>query len=379
MPGERCNAPTGRRTGSGTIAEDVAGAEVAGGATIADVAARAGVSVATVSRALRDLPNVAPATRERVRAAADELRYVSDPWASRLASGRSSTIGLVVPTLDRWIYARLLAAAQGAAAAAGLDVLPVTVSRADAAADLLQKFAGSKRVDGLLVVDAPTAGPYVREVVTAGVPVVTIGLAAPGVSSLLVDNVAAARVAVEHLLALGHRRIATIGGLDDDAGLFTVPVDRRRGYLDACAAAGVEPDPAQCVGAEVSLAGGALAMQELLAHHEPPTAVFAQADEMAIGALQVARDAGLRVPEDLSIVGFDDHEVAAYLGLTTIRQDVHTMGRRATHVLLRHLRGDLHEPAAVEVGTRLIVRATTGPAPTSVATSASDRPRSGHG
>lgn len=348
------------------------------GATIADVAARAGVSVATVSRALRDLPNVAPATRAKVRAAADELRYVGDPWASRLASGRSSTVGLVVPTLDRWFYARILAAVQAVAADGGYDVLPVTAA-GPGVAGLLDQLAGRKRVDGLLVVDAPSAGPYVQEVVAAGVPVVTVGLAVPGVSSLLVDNVAAARGAVQHLLELGHRRIATIGGLDDGAGLFTVPVDRRRGYLDACAAAGVDPDPSQCVGAQVSFAGGAVAMQELLAQDDPPTAVFAQADEMAIGALQVARDAGLRVPEDLSIVGFDDHEVAAYVGLTTVRQDVSAIGRRAAHVLLRHLRGDLREPAETDAATRLIVRRTTGPVPVPATTPAAAPHRPGAG
>lgn len=329
-------------------------------ASIDDVARRAGVSVATVSRALRGLPNVAPSTRDRVQHAAAELHYVADPHASRLAARRTATVGLVVPALGQWYYAQLFSGAEGALVAEGYDILPFVVGGAEARERFVGTLPFRKRVDGLLVADVHVAQPGFERI-TAAVPVVTVGLSVDCVPSLAIDNVASARLAVEHLLDLGHERIGLIAHLPDDPFHFAAPLDRQHGVELALADRGLALDPALVVPGNFSFQGGAEAMVSLLELDRPPTAVFAFSDEMAIGALRAARDAGLSVPGELSIVGFDDHDVSHYVGLTTIRQHVAEQGERAVHRLLARIRGSedalLHE----RIGTELVVRETTGP------------------
>jgi LacI family transcriptional regulator, repressor for deo operon, udp, cdd, tsx, nupC, and nupG len=335
--------------------------------TIDDVARRAKVSVATVSRALRGLPNVAPSTRQRVLHAAQELHYVADPSASRLAGGRTHTVALVVPMLGQWFYSRIFSGVEGVMAAAGLDVLPFTLSGPGGRDRFVATLPFRKRVDGLLLVDAPLREEQLDDVLDAAPCAVTVGVRHPDVPSLQVDNVGASRLAVGHLTGLGHRRIALIGGAADDPFGFATPLERAMGYQQALDDAGLAAAPELEVAGNFSLQGGAEAMQRLLTLDDPPTAVFACSDEMAIGAMQVAQDAGLRVPVNLSIVGFDDHEVAEFVGLTTIRQDVGGLGEGAAQLLLELLEqpdGPLSTPVPHLLHpTRLVVRRTTGPPP----------------
>ena len=344
--------------------------------TIEDVARAAQVSVATVSRALRGLPNVAPSTRSRVVAAANELDYVADPTASRLAGGRRLVLGLVVPMLGQWFYAKLFSGIEAVATVAGYDVLPFTTSGPGGSERFIRQLPFRKRVDGLILADAPLSDIQFEAVMRTGVPVVSLGSFAPGVSGIAVDNIAASRLAVGHLTALGHTRIALIGGSPDDPFRFSVPVDRFHGYQDALRTAGLSFDPSLVVPGNFSAEGGAEAMQKLLGAPSPPTAVFACSDEMAIGAMQVARDAGLRVPEDVSMIGIDDHDVSAYVGLTTIRQDVTGQGERVARLLLERLQSDaVGQEEVHEVHpTRLVVRRSTGPPPTA-RTPVGDLPR----
>jgi DNA-binding LacI/PurR family transcriptional regulator len=334
-------------------------------ATIEDVAREAQVSVATVSRALRGLPNVAPSTRARVLGAAQRLHYVADPTAVRLAGGQRLAIGLVVPMLGQWFYSRLYSGIETVATLNGYDVLPFAISGPSGTDRFLERLPYRKRVDGLILADVPFEVQQFDRVVDTGEPVVTLGAVVPGTWGVAVDNVAVGRTAVEHLVGLGHRRIAIIGGLEDDPFHFSIPLERYRGYRDALEAAGLPVDPVLSVPGHFSADGGAEAMHILLERSRPPTAVFACSDEMAIGAIQVARDAGLRVPEDLSVLGVDGHDLAAYVGLTTIEQDVTGQGERVAELLLDRLRrgddpgGDVHlvHPA------RLVVRRTTAPPP----------------
>ena len=334
--------------------------------TIEDVAKAAQVSVATVSRALRGLPNVAPSTRERVVAVASRLDYVADPTASRLAGGRRMVLGLVVPMLGQWYYSKLFSGVEAVATVAGYDVLPFTTSGPGGSERFVRSLPFRKRVDGLILADAPFDAEQFAAVTATGVPIVSLGAFSPGVWGIAVDNAAAARLAMGHLTGLGHTRIALIGGIADDPFRFSVPVDRFNGYQDALAAAGLSYDPALVVPGNFSAEGGAEAMHKLLVAPTPPTAVFACSDEMAIGAMQVARDAGLDIPRDLSVIGIDDHDISAYVGLTTIRQDVIGQGERVAQLLLQRLEGsndvqveDVHEAHP----TRLVVRRTTGPPP----------------
>lgn len=329
-------------------------------ASIDDVARRAGVSVATVSRALRGLPNVAPSTRERVNHAAAELHYVVDPHASRLAARRSATIGLVVPMLGQWYYAQLFSGAEGASVVEGYDLLPFVVGGEELRERFLATLPFRKRVDGLLVADVDFEQAAFERLAGA-VPVVTIGLCIDELPSLAIDNVAAARLAVDHLLDLGHRRIGLIAHLPDDPFHFAAPQQRQRGVEAALAARGLELDPDLVVPGNFSLQGGAEAMATLLESRDRPTAVFAFSDEMAIGARRVASEAGIAVPEELSIVGFDDHDVAPFVGLTTVRQHVVEQGERAVHRLLARMQGADEGPLHELVDTELVIRETTAP------------------
>lgn len=303
-------------------------------ATITDVAERAQVSVATVSRALRGLPNVAVETRERVHRAAEELEYVADPSASRLAARRTSTVGLVVPALGKWYYSQIFAGVESVLAAAGVDVLPFPLIDRTAHHRFLERLPFRKRVDGLIFVDVPMDEQQADRLQADGTSVLVVGAESRRFSSLIVDDVLGARMAADHLLSLGHDRIGLLGGGDTEAFAFTVPNSRRLGFIQGLQAQGLHPDPSLHVDAEVSMRGGVLAMQQVLGHSDRPTAVFALSDEMAIGAMQVASSLGMEIPGDLSIVGFDDHDVSEYIGLTTIRQDVIELGATAATWML---------------------------------------------
>ncbi|MBA2576209.1 MAG: LacI family DNA-binding transcriptional regulator [Euzebyaceae bacterium] len=330
-------------------------------ASIEDVAARAGVSVATVSRALRGLPNVAPTTRGRVLEAAQVLDYVTNPTASRLAVGRTFTIGMVVPLFTQWFFTQVVAGAEAVLATAGYDVLLYNVSGADGRRRFLDRMPFRKRVDGIIVVDLPLAEDERVTLAGLGTPVVTVGLVTCHFPSVSIDNVAAATTATRHLVNLGHERLALISGVPDDPLRFTAPVDRRTGWRQVLVEKGLDTPMELDVPGHFSLAGGAEAMGQLLALDDPPTGVFAESDEMAIGAMKAARELGARVPGDVSIVGFDDHDVAEFFGLTTVAQPVRQQGAVAAEMLLKALAaGAADTPDRVVLPTRLRVRSTTG-------------------
>ena len=324
-------------------------------ARIDDVARLAGVSTATVSRALRGLPTVSADTRGRVLAAASQLGYTASPFASRLAGGRSGAVAVVVPRVTRWLFAAVVQAAGTALHEAGHDLLLYTTRDAGPADHRPLPVTGPHRlVDGVLLVAAPPSDDVVAAA-GSGLPGVTVGSgpAMPGWPVVGVDEAAAVRTATEHLLSLGHRRIGYLAG---PAG------DRRRGFLAALSAAGPGADPELMVGGEDTLDGGADAAARLLRRR--PTALVAECDEMAMGAMLVLRRAGLRVPEDVSVVGIDGHELGPAVGLSTVAQPAAEQGRRAAAALLAPLRGHFVEAAAaVILPTHLVVRASTGPVP----------------
>jgi LacI family repressor for deo operon, udp, cdd, tsx, nupC, and nupG len=336
-------------------------------AKIDDVARLAGVSTATVSRALRGLPMVTPQTRDRVLSAAAELGYVASPSASRLAGGRSGSVGVVVPRVTRWYFATLVDAAEEVLRASGHDVLLFNLAGRQAATRRL--FHGSglhKRVDALILACVPRTADDDAALDRLGMPMVVIGGRRPGWGSVCIDDEAAARVATEHLLALGHRRIAHLAGDSHDDFASTVHIDRRVGYRQALCAAGLRHDEALEVEVGFTVDGGARGMAELLRRGDPPTAVFAACDEIAMGAMRTLREWGLAVPRDVSVIGIDDHDLSAVLGLTTVAQPAAAEGRLAASMLLDSLTGDASGCLVdVVVPTRLVRRETTAaPRPT---------------
>jgi LacI family repressor for deo operon, udp, cdd, tsx, nupC, and nupG len=324
-----------------------------------------------VSRALRGLDRVNADTRARVLLAASALGYVASPAASSLATGRTMTVGVVVPHVTRWYFANVVEGAEALCRAHGYDLLLYGLGeQVDVARRLTAIATLHKRVDAVLVLNLALDGPEVDVLRTLSVPVALVGSTVTGLGSVSVDDVQVARTATEHLISLGHTRIAHMGGLAEDAFHFPTPHDRFAGYLGALADAGLPADPALDVYGGWSVQGGSAAMDVLLALPDGrrPTAVFASSDEMAMGALSSARRHGVRVPADLSVVGVDDHEMAEYLDLTTVRQPVPEQGRMAAQLLLDELEGRTPRGGspARTVATELVVRGTTGPAPTPV-------------
>lgn len=333
-------------------------------ATIEDVAAAAGVSVATVSRALRGLPNVANSTRQRVEEIAEQLSYRADPAASRLATGRSRAIAVAVPVLNGWYFSNVVAGIEAVCAEAGFDTVVLGVS-SDVDRERLAADADSihRRVDGLILVDIAFGTVPLRGMLGRGLKVVTIGQNTDVCPSVGIDDVEVGRIATRHLVELGHRRIGLVNGQPEDPLGFVVPLRRTDGYREVHEEAGRPVDPTLTVSGNFSIAGGFEAVSELLDLDDPPTAVFAMSDEMAFGALQAARERGLDVPGDLSIVGVDDHDAAVVLDLTTVHQDVADHGARAARLVLSQITGDEPSATRIDDAVHLIVRGTTAPPP----------------
>ncbi len=327
-------------------------------ATIEDVARRAGVSTATVSRALRNRPHVTAGTRQRVIEAASALRYVANPNASRLASGHSRTMGALAPLLTSWYNAEVLAGVEEVLASAQYDLLIGTANPIVRNHIFNGDATFRQRVDGILLVDVFCSEAGARRLAALDSPTVVLGERLRAVTSLSIDNHRGAQMAAAHLTDLGHRRIGLIGGLAYPVTGHNVPTDRRAGFTAWLAAAGIPWSDELYADGEFTIAGGHRAARQLLGLDQPPTAIFCMSDEMAFGVLQAAVEAGLSVPGQLSVVGFDDHPAATAFGLTTVRQPVHEMGALAARLLLGLVDGNEdieHHPVDIE----LVIRRST--------------------
>lgn len=328
---------------------------------IEDVASRAGVSTATVSRALRGLPNVSPATREEVARVAVELGYVASRSAASLATGRTWSIAVLTPHVERWFFAHVLGALEEALRPAGYDVLLHAIPT-DRPRTVFEAVSLHRRVDAVVVLTVPLTGAELDQLRALSLPVVFVGASVPGVMSVRIDDVSAGRRATEHLLDLGHTRIAFVGGDPAQPLNFNAPVDRRAGWMSTLREAGLEVPAEYDVPGLFTAAGGCAAGRRLLDLPVPPTAVFAASDEMAMGVMQAVRHRGGQVPGDLSVVGVDDHEMSGLVGLTTIAQHVDEQGRTAAGLVLRALAGEsVHAHEHVLQRLDLLVRSSTAP------------------
>lgn len=334
--------------------------------SIVDVAARAGVSVATVSRALRDLPNVSPGTRDRVLQAASELDYTVSPLASGLVTGRVRAVGVVLPYANRWFFAEVLRGIEEVLRGQGYDLVLHVLRDAERRDEFFGQLPLRRRADAVLLVALPLEAKEIAALRNLDVPLASVCEPLLGLHNDVIDDVHAARTAVQHLINLGHRRIGCIGGDLDGPERFHVPGWRTQGYREALASAGIETRPGWERDGRYTAAGGELAMTDLLTQPGgAPTAVFCQSDEMAFGALRALRHSGLRCPEDVSVVGIDDHELAQTFDLTTVAQPVADQGAAAASWLLSQLeRGATPalDPAATSSvhDVRLVLRGTTG-------------------
>lgn len=329
--------------------------------SVHDVADRAGVSVSTVSRALRHVPGISEATRKRVQAAAEELGYSASPSASRLATGRTLTVTVVVPLLAKWFFAEVIAAAGRVLSSEGYDVLLAELSTPELRSDFFASPRLHGRSDGALIVALQPTDAELAAVTAQGQAISLVGSERAGTSSVLVEDRVGGRAATRHLLNLGHERIAFLGISEKPGSPLggVPPAERLLGHCDAMAEAGLPPDPTLELAVENTVDAGAEAMARLLTTKEPPTALVAASDELAFGALSTLRGAGLQLPGGFSLIGYDDHELARAVGLTTMNHGVADQGRLAAEALVAALAGA--PPTTRRIVPQLVVRGSTAP------------------
>ena len=324
-----------------------------------DVAERAGVSVKTASNVINDYPHIKPATRKRVEEAIRELRYRPNISARQLKFGRAGFLALAVPQMDAPYFAEVAARISAEATRQGY-ILLLDATGADPEAErTVLDGVRSHVIDGLIFSPLALSAEEIAER-NDDLPMVLLGERAvpPGHDHVAVDSVAAARAMTEHLLALGRRRIAVIGW-ESQQGTASV---RLLGYQQALAAAGVAPDPGLVVGvAHYERADGWTAMRMLLALDDPPDAVFCFNDLMAIGALRACADAGVSVPGQVAVAGFDDITEGRFANprLTTVAADLDVLAREALRLLLRRVNGADATAERVAVPWRIEVREST--------------------
>src|ERR1700759_474967 len=325
-----------------------------------DIARISGVSLATASRALSNAPGVATATRERVLAVAEDLSYVVSPEASRLSGGSTRRAAVVVPHISRWFFAALLEPLESVPREDDLDVLLYHVSDAPDRHAFFERLPARRKVDAVVVLAFPLSEAEQQRLELIGVSIVAAGGQSAAYPYVCIDDEAAGRQAMDHLIFLGHRRIAMIAAVDPDQPGWPARPGRSQAYYSALREAGIAADPGLVTTVDWGGLQGAEAMGELLGLREPPTAVYAHSDEVAIGAMRTLRRAGLRIPEDISVIGIDDHPLAELTDLTTVSQPVRQQGLLAGQMVLGLLQGDDIE-GPVPVPTRLIIRRSTAP------------------
>lgn len=329
---------------------------------IHEVAQLAGVSAATVSRALSGRGSVSAKTKERVVAAANELGYVVSSSASGLATGRTRNVGVVIPFLNRWFYGAVIEGAESALLERGYDLTLYNLGGSDEERRLVfEHFLLRKRVDAVIAVSLELTEGEVQRLMDLKKPIVGVGGPLPGVRTLSLDDVQLGQLATEHLIGLGHTDIAHIGGDELDLD-FHLPTNRRKGFEKAMREAGLATPDHRFHPADFTIQGGYTAAKQLLGNpHTRPTAIFAASDEMAIGAILAAKDLGMHVPGDVSIIGIDDHQLAEFFGLTTIAQFPDMQGRMAVEILMEELEPQHATPDSlnIELPFEFVIRNST--------------------
>ena len=333
--------------------------------TISDVAARAGVSKAAVSFALNGRPGVSQDTRERILRVAEELGFTPNSMARALSFRRSGNLGLVMARSHDTLgsdpfFPAFIAGVESAVAASGIFLLVRLVADEQAESEAYRELSRTGRVDGVFVTDLRVDDPRPALLDKLGLPAVTLNRpAAPTTATAVcVDDGPAVREAVRHLIELGHRSIGHIGG----PSTYLHAAHRRQVWADALHESGLPEGP--LVEADFSAGGGATATLEMLGTPKPPTAILYANDLMAVAGIAAARQCGALVPDHLSVVGFDDSQISAYLTapLSTVHTDVYGWGKAAATALLARSEGqpvaDIFLPAA-----QFVTRASTGPVP----------------
>ena len=331
--------------------------------TIRDVARQASVGAGTVSRVLNRPETVSDETRLRVESVIKDLNYEPSQVARNLSLGHTMTIAIVAPFLMRPSIVERLRGFTRAVNGSGYDVVLFDVESRYQRDAQLRKLSQRGQADGAIITSLPLKDDDVAAFERAGLRLVLLDTVHAGFPSVSIDDVQGGVLATQHLIDLGHRRIAFVGDVEVNPFGFTSSNDRRAGYRIALERAGIAWRGDYVGEAEHGEDAAVRLTEALLRHPEPPTAIFAASDTQAFGVLDAARRAGARVPEDLSVIGFDDIEVARYLGLTTVRQPLDESGARAATILLASLRDEQIDNETVELPLEIVQRETTAGRP----------------
>jgi LacI family transcriptional regulator len=332
--------------------------------TIRDVAKKAGVGLGTVSRVINDSPSVSPATRQRVQEAILELNFVPNPTARRLSLGKTLNIAVIVPFFTRPAMIGRLRGIENSLAESDYDLIIYNVETVERRDELIREIPRRERTDGVIIVSLSPCDEDLPLLAGADVPIVLVDANHPtltGLNRVFVDDIAGGRTATQYLIDLGHRRIGYISDYLYTPFNFISSLHRFWGYQTALNAAGIAFRPEYHGQGEHGREEACWLATEMLKLPEPPTAIFAASDTQAIGVLEAAEQAGLDVPGDLSVIGYDDIEVAGHLGLTTIRQLLYESGQRGVELLLDILEAKTDAPVCEILPTELVERKTTAP------------------
>jgi len=343
--------------------------------TIYEVAKKAGVGIGTVSRVLNNSPRISPDTRDRVLKVIKALHYQPHAMAQGLARKKSLTLAALVPFFTGHFYVELLKGIQQATAHYKYDLILYSIEDVHDKDFYLKRALQQRRVDGVLLVSLPLPDTFAKEFQRKKLPLVLVDAFHREFDSITVNNQTGAYIAGRHLLHLGHKRLAMITGHHDSA-----PAQHRHaGFQNALQEAGVAIADDLIVSSDMlkneqvrrndgfNKEAGYFGMKQLLQRNgRRPTGVFVASDIQALGAMKAVRESGLRIPEDIAIVGFDDIELAEYVGLTTVRQPMLQMGRQAVERLMQLIDAPNSQRQHLRIETELIVRESSGslPAPT---------------
>jgi DNA-binding LacI/PurR family transcriptional regulator len=331
-------------------------------ATIRDVARRAGVGLGTVSRVINGNPQVSAATRERVMMAIAALNFVPNPTARRLSLGKTLTIAAIVPWFTRPAEIERLRGVENVLVESDYDLVLYNVETPERRDTYFRNIPRSERADGVLIVSLSPRDDDIEQVAHSTVPIVLIDAnhySLTALNRVITDDVAGGQLATDYLIRLGHRRIGYISDFIETPFNFTSSRDRLLGYQQALAAAGIPFRADYHRQGEHGRFEARRLANAMLQQSDRPTAIFAASDTQALGVMEAAQDCGLRVPEDLSIIGYDDIEIAEYAGLTTVRQLLYESGKRGVELLLAVLEDPSADPICEVMPTELIIRRTT--------------------
>ena len=331
--------------------------------TIRDVAKKAGVGVGTVSRVLNRNPAVREATRLKVLSAIEELEFTPSPIARRLSLGKTMTIAVIAPFFVRPSYVERLRGVDTVFAESEYDFILYNVETTARRDRYFRELARSDRVDGLLIMSLTPSDNTVVRFIEAGIPTVLVDASHPHLSRVIIDDLDGGYKATKHLIDLGHRKIGYLSDyMYEDPFNFQPVNDRYQGYRQALSEANIPFCPDYHRQGKLSRREAKKIAKEMLTLPNPPTAIFAYSDTQAFGILRAAEELGISVPDSLSVVGYDDIEIAEYLHLTTIRQQLVQSGIRGAQLLLEEINVQATSPQEIILPTELIQRKTTAPA-----------------